>query len=94
MTRSPLEEIKKLYYGATKSTIVRDFDRAVDLLKAMGSEEDRERATVYMHGLAEMKSQWAGPARSSRPAPPSGARRSAAAPGRSGRSRDGGRRPR
>lgn len=54
-----LEEIRQLYYGATKATIVRDFDRAIDLLKTMASEDERERATVYMQGLAEMRKQWA-----------------------------------
>jgi hypothetical protein len=54
-----LEEIRQLYYGATKATIVRDFDRAIDLLKTMVSEEERERATVYMQGMAEMRKQWA-----------------------------------
>jgi hypothetical protein len=54
----PLEEIKKLYFKASKTTIERDFDRAVDLLKSMATEEERERATVYMEGLSQMKSQW------------------------------------
>ena len=43
---SALEDIKRLYYGATRATITRDFDRAIDLLKSMPSEEERERATV------------------------------------------------
>ena len=55
---SVLEEIKRLYYGATRATITRDFDRAIDLLKSMSSEEERERATVYMEGLAEMRKEW------------------------------------
>ena len=58
-----LAEIRKLYFAATKSTISQDFDRAIDLLKSMSSEEERERATVFMQGLAEMKKEWA----SSRP---------------------------
>ena len=53
-----LEEIRRLYYGATRATIARDFERAIDLLKSMGSEEERESATVYMQGLADMRSQW------------------------------------
>jgi hypothetical protein len=68
-----LDRIKQLYYRATRATIVRDFDTAVDLLKSMASEEDRERATAYMHGLAEMKAQWA-PARGARPRPKARAR--------------------
>jgi hypothetical protein len=54
----PLSEIKRLYFGARRATIIRDFDRAIDLLKTLPSEEARERATVYMQGLAEMKKQW------------------------------------
>ncbi len=54
----PLARIKELYYRASKATIVRDFDEAIDLLKTLPSEDDRERATVYMNGLAEMRSQW------------------------------------
>jgi hypothetical protein len=55
-----LAEIKKLYFSATRATIARDFDRAIDLVKSMDSEEDREKATVFMQGLAEMKKQWGG----------------------------------
>lgn len=54
-----LDEIRQLYYGATARTIERDFDRAIDLLKSMPSEDERERAVVFMEGLAEMKKQWA-----------------------------------
>lgn len=76
-----LAAIKKLYYTTSKATIARDFDAAIDLLKAMPSDEERERAAVFMEGLAEMKAQWlAKPGRSS------GAPRSEAARGRSGRS--------
>jgi hypothetical protein len=55
----PLEEIKKLYYGATKATIQRDVDRAIDLLKTLPGEDERERAAVYMDGLSQMRSEWA-----------------------------------
>ena len=34
-----------------------DFDRAIDLLKAM-PEDDRHRAAVYMEGLAEMRKEF------------------------------------
>ena len=54
-----IERIKQLYYKASKTTILRDFDTAIDLLKSMGTEEERERATAYMEGLAELRSQWA-----------------------------------
>ena len=65
-----LDQIRRLYYEATRATIDRDFDRAIDLLKTMAGEEERERATVYMQGLAEMKSEWRkGPLRQKRQKP-------------------------
>jgi hypothetical protein len=54
----PLDEIKRLYFNATRTTIQRDLARAVTLLKSMPAEEDRERATVYMDGLSQMRSEW------------------------------------
>ena len=54
----PLAEIKRLYYNATRSTIQKDLGRAVALLKSMPSEDERERAAVYMDGLAQMRSEW------------------------------------
>jgi hypothetical protein len=53
-----LAEIRRLYFGTTRETIDRDLARALDLLKSMSSEEERERATVYMEGLAQMRSDW------------------------------------
>ena len=53
-----LAEIKQLYYNATRTTIQQDLARAVALLKAMPTEEDRERAAVYMDGLSQMRSEW------------------------------------
>ena len=54
-----LAEIKRLYYKTTKQTINDDLARALQLLKSMGSEEERERAAVYMDGLSQMRSEWA-----------------------------------
>lgn len=53
-------EIRRLYFSATRETIDRDLERALDLLKSLPSEEARERATVYMEGLAQMRSDWRG----------------------------------
>lgn len=53
-----LAEIRRLYYGTTAKTIQADLTRALDLLKSMNSEEERERAAVYMDGLAQMRSDW------------------------------------
>ena len=56
----PLDEIRRLYYNATKGTIQKDLARAVQLLKSMPAEDDRQRAAVYMDGLSQMRSEWAG----------------------------------
>jgi hypothetical protein len=52
-------EIKRLYYETTKHTIQQDLAKALDLLKSMNSEQERERAAVYMDGMAQMRSEWA-----------------------------------
>jgi hypothetical protein len=54
-----LAEIKRLYYQTARPTIARDLAKAIDLVKSMGSEEERERAAVYMDGLSQMRSEWA-----------------------------------
>jgi hypothetical protein len=54
-----LAEIRRLYFNTTRQTIQRDLAAALELLKSMDSEEERERATVYMEGLAQMRSDWA-----------------------------------
>jgi len=53
-------EIRRLYFKTTKQTIHDDLAKALDLLKSMASEEERERATVYMEGLAQMRRDWSG----------------------------------
>jgi hypothetical protein len=53
-----LAEIRRLYFSTSKQTIADDLAKALDLLKSMNSEEERERATVYMEGLAEMHGDW------------------------------------
>ena len=53
-----LAEIRRLYFKTTKQTIQQDLAKALDLLKSMASEEERERATVYMEGMAQMRSDW------------------------------------
>jgi hypothetical protein len=51
-------EIRRLYFRTTRQTIHQDLAKALDLLKSMASEEERERATVYMEGLAQMRRDW------------------------------------
>ena len=52
-----LDDIRRLYFTATRATIDRDFDRAIVLLKAM-PEGDRQRAAVFMEGLAQMRKEF------------------------------------
>ena len=53
-----IAEIKRLYYRTTRQTIQQDLAKALDLLKSMPSEEERERARAYMDGLSQMRSDW------------------------------------
>lgn len=57
-TDEKLAEIRRLYFSTTRQTIQDDLAKALDLLKSMHTEEERERATVYMEGLAQMRSDW------------------------------------
>ncbi len=54
-----LAEIRRIYFKTTKATIDHDFAHAVDLLKSLPDEETREKAVVYMEGLAQMRKEWA-----------------------------------
>lgn len=54
----PLSEIKQLYYKSTRATIQRDLARAVELLKSMPTDDERQRAAVYMDGLSQMRIEW------------------------------------
>jgi hypothetical protein len=53
-----LAEIRHIYFKTTRQTIEHDFDHAIALLKRLDTEEEREKATVYMHGLSEMRKEW------------------------------------
>lgn len=54
-----LAEIRRIYFATTKRTIQNDLAHAIELLKSVETEEDREKATVYMDGLAQLRSEWA-----------------------------------
>jgi len=54
-----IAEIRRIYFKTTRQTIDHDFDHAIELLKSLGNEEERERATVYMEGIAQMRKDWA-----------------------------------
>jgi hypothetical protein len=88
----PVAEIKRLYYATTKATIQKDLARAIELLKTLPAEEDRERVAVFMDGLSQMRSEWSAAATYSKP-PGAGPRR-AGPPARSDRSRSSSRRTR
>jgi hypothetical protein len=54
----PVAEIKRLYYATTRTTVQRDLEKAVALLKTLKTEEERERVSVFMDGLSQMRSEW------------------------------------
>jgi hypothetical protein len=51
--------IKALYLASSRATINQDLKKAIAILKSMATEEERERAAVYMDGLSLMRSEWA-----------------------------------
>jgi hypothetical protein len=53
-----LAEIRTIYFKTTRQTIEHDLAHAIELLKSIPEEEDRERARVYMDGLSQMRSEW------------------------------------
>ena len=57
-TDEALGAIRRIYFKTTKRTIDHDFAHAIELLKGLESEEARERASVFMEGLAEMRKEW------------------------------------
>ena len=54
-----LGEIRAIYFKTTRETIQHDLAHAIELLKQLPDEEAREKATVYMEGLAQMRRDWA-----------------------------------
>lgn len=59
-TSDALAQIREIYFRATPDTIEQDIARAIVLLKSMDGEEDRQRASVFMEGLAQMRREWKG----------------------------------
>jgi hypothetical protein len=55
---SALAEIRRIYFNTTQKTIEHDLAHAIELLKSLPSEEEREKATVFIEGLAEMRKEW------------------------------------
>ena len=54
-----LAEIRQIYFKTTKRTIQHDMVHAIELLKSLPTEEERDKAAVYMEGLAQMRAEWA-----------------------------------
>ena len=54
-----LAEIRRIYFKTTRQTIDHDLAHAIELLKSLPTEDDREKATVYMQGLARDAEEWA-----------------------------------
>lgn len=55
-----LAEIRRIYFRTTRRTIQHDLAHAIELLKSLPTEEERERARVYMDGLSQLRSEWIG----------------------------------
>jgi hypothetical protein len=53
-----LQQIRDIYFKTTKQTIDDDFAHAIELLKSLPDEESREKAVVYMEGIAQMRKEW------------------------------------
>ena len=54
-----LAEIRRIYFATTRETIDNDFAHAIELLKSLPGEDERQKAHVYMEGLSEMQRDWA-----------------------------------
>jgi len=57
--RDTLALLRRIYFKTKKETIEHDFAHAIELLKSLETEEEREKATAYMHGLSELRREWA-----------------------------------
>ena len=57
--RTALAEIRRIYFKTTKQTIEHDLAHAIELLKSLESEDERDKARVFMDGISQMRSEWA-----------------------------------
>ncbi len=53
-----LETIRRIYFKTTRRTIAHDIEHAIDLLKTIPDEPRRDKAAVFMDGLAQMHRDW------------------------------------
>jgi hypothetical protein len=56
--KAALAEIRQIYFKTTKRTIEHDLMHAIELLKKLPSDDERDKAAVYMEGLAQMRREW------------------------------------
>jgi hypothetical protein len=68
--KAALAEIRRIYFATTKRTIDNDLAHAIDLLKSIPDEDEREKATVYMEGLSQMRREWEAASRRTTRKPP------------------------
>ncbi len=54
---SALDQLRRLYFQSSERTIDEDFFTAIGLFKQL-TEAERDRAAVFMEGLAEMRQEW------------------------------------
>ena len=66
-SQGALADIRRIYFKTTKRTIQHDIAHAIELLKSLPTEEDRDKAAVYMEGLAQMRAEWARAEKKKRP---------------------------
>ena len=57
--KAALAQIREIYFKTTRRTIEHDMAHAIELLKSLPDEETRDKAAVYMEGLAQMRHEWA-----------------------------------
>jgi hypothetical protein len=64
-----LAELRRIYFKTTKKTIEHDFAHAITLAKSIASEEDREKASVFMEGINELRKEWSPKPKGPKPPP-------------------------
>jgi hypothetical protein len=62
-----LAELRRIYFKTTKKTIDHDFAHAISLLKTIESEDDRQKASVFMEGINELRKEWSPKPKAPRP---------------------------
>jgi hypothetical protein len=55
-----IAEIRRIYFKTSKKTVENDLAHAIELLKSLPDEDMRDRAAVYMEGIAQMRKEWMG----------------------------------